>query len=116
MNFNIEGIRLKFSSNFNEPLDEYYIEQIKKCKILCFGLRFNQNVDNIPNNIRQIQFSYDFNQSVDNLPTEIMIIDFSYYFNKSVDFLPSGLKCLSLGPKFNQPIDNLMLKYITLIT
>ncbi len=67
MKFNITGLKIEFDSNFNEPLDEYYLDEIKKCKIVFFGKRFDQSVDNLPNNVRQIYFGSNFDQPVDNL-------------------------------------------------
>ena len=107
MKYKIKKNKIEFSQNFDDPLSEDIIEDIKKCEIIYFNYDFNQPVNNLPNNIRKIIFGKKFNQPVDHLPQEIMMINFCCDFNQTIDFLPINLICLSLGPKFNQPIDNL---------
>jgi len=68
---------------------------------------FNQPLENIPSNIKEIYLGDCFNKSVNNLPIGLEKIVFGYNFNRCVDFLPITLKYVEFGAKFNKSIDNL---------
>lgn len=97
-------------------IDEQMIEIISRFSIIKFSSIFNEQVDHLPNSIKEIIFGSEFNQPIDNLPVSVIKINMkSYKFNYPVDNLPESLESLELGPKFNQPIDNLPYKLKVLL-
>ena len=76
-------------------------------KKIYFGRKFNQNVDNLPNNLKYLFFRSSFNQSVDNLPFGVKIIYFEGSFNQPLDFLPNTVKKIILPSSYDKPLDNL---------
>lgn len=95
-----------FNDTYNIPVTNELVP--KHVTHLYFGKRYNQPVNNLPDNIVKLMFGYDFNQSVDNLPPNLKSLYIHGYgnFNKSFDKLPASLKYLSL-PFRGQPLDNL---------
>lgn len=115
MNYTITGEdTIEFEDDFNESLDQH-IEALKKIKHLKFGKKFDQSVDNLPENIETITFGMEFNRPVDNLPGNLKGLKFEYRFNQNIDFLPASVKFLELGENFNRPLDNLPTGLETLI-
>ena len=114
---------------YDDLIQEDYEKMYFVDKII-FGSKFNSSVDNIPENIKTIEFSLFsmFNQSLDNLPNGLNKLVIGPMFNKELDFLPSslehlifqnsfykhkldnlpvGLKTLDLGFHYNMPLYNL---------
>ena len=73
---------------------------------LYFGTDFNQPVDNLPPNLKHLEFSDSFNP-VKHLPHGLTHVTFGMKFNCSVDHLPSSLLHLHFGIYFNHPLDHL---------
>jgi hypothetical protein len=85
-------------------------------KILIISRCFNKELKNIPEETEIMIFSENyakykyslFNQQIDNLPENITHLTFGYSFNQPVDNLPKKLTHLTFGKSFNQPVDNLL--------
>jgi hypothetical protein len=69
--------------------------------------RFNQKVDNLPENLTHLTFGTEFNQKVDNLPQNLIHLTFRMYFNQKVDKLSKNLTHLILNDLFLKKINNL---------
>ena len=126
MSFYVFNTELVFTTEFNEPIDDY-IEIIEKYDSIHFGNSFNQKIDNLPKNIKKIRLGHRFNQSLDNLPPnleelylsikfnlpvnnlpktlKILVFELFSFFNHEIDNLPPNLKKLELGFSFNKPVD-----------
>ena len=107
--------------NNNEPLVNYQ-DKIKNPKIntIIFDRNFNECISGvIPDNITTIIFNSEslFNNEINNLPTNLKKIRFGNYFSQSLDFLPTGLEELEFAQEstFRCLVDNLpsSLKKIT---
>ena len=59
--------------------------------------KFNQKIDDLPQNITYLIFGWNFNQDVNNLPLDLTHLTFGVYFNKVANDLPSGLTHLTFG-------------------
>lgn len=95
------------------------LENLQNLKILVLKNTYhNDNVDNLPDQLRFLIFGYDFNKSVDKLPSKLKYLEFGESFDQPIDKLPESLKYLILGKKFNRSVDNLPknLKYLILGT
>ena len=68
---------------------------------------FNQPIDNLPDSLTHLTFSYCFNQPIDNLPDSLTHLSFGDNFNQTVDKLPNSITHLTFGKKFDQSVDNL---------
>jgi len=111
---------LTFYDEFDAPLTDEIIEQMKYCRAIHFGLNFNQPIDNLPHykgnpddgeyplgEINTIIIYGHFDHPIDNLPPSITHLYLGIDFNQNVDNLPHGLKHLTFGFLFNKPVDNL---------
>ena len=93
-------------------LTKYYDKERKTLKIPFY---FNEELKNLPSNVKIIIFEEDydkfefskFNQTIGNLPLSIMRITFGSIFNQPINDLPHSLTRLTLGHHFNQPMNNL---------
>ena len=92
-------------SKFNQKVDNLP----QNLTYLNLGCNFNQKVDKLPKNITEIIFDFCFNQPVDNLPERLTKITFGYCFNKKVDNLPDSLTQITFGKMFNQMIEKMPL-------
>lgn len=99
-----------FSNNFNRSLeDDDIINSLKTIKSIYFGSCFDHPIDCLPNNIEKIIFDIDsvFNQQINNLPVNLKEIYLGNHFNQPVNCLPSSLTKIIFGISFNQSLDNL---------
>lgn len=91
--------------HFNDKLNDETLEELKDYKKVIFDCRFNQPIDNLPNNIEYIEFNNlsekyeskatDFNQSVDNLPSNLKTLVLRVNkFDYTLDLLPESLEIL----------------------
>lgn len=110
---------------FNEGIIEFYYDRVKKLCTkdlsiinkftslthLTFGLYFNQELNDLPQNLVHLEFRLYFNQELNDLPQSITHLAFGYYFNQKVDKnnLPQNLIHLEFGYYFYQKIDSLPL-------
>ena len=111
-----------FKQEFNKPLDNY-INIISKYDNLIFietnneykcefgkyysKSKFNQEVNNLPQNLNHLTFGDIFNKKVNNLPSNITHLTFDWEFNKEVINLSSNITHLTFGENFNQSVNNL---------
>lgn len=93
---------LEFSPYFNKPLNDDIINEIKKYKIIKFGEKFNQNVNNLPYGITHLFFGENFNQPVDFLPHSITHLYFGRNFNQKIDNLPPNLQSIYFFDDFEE--------------
>jgi hypothetical protein len=91
------------NSKFNQPLDNL----LSEIRDLTFGFSFDKPLNNLPSTIRNLTLDYCFNQRLDNLPSGIQNLSLGCIFNQPLDNLPSSLINLTLGLSFNQCLDNL---------
>ena len=111
--YNAETKTLRFTHDFDEELKDLPTDT----QIIIFEenfnkgeySKFNQIVDNLPNNLIHLTFGYCFYQSVDKLPDSLTHLSFGCYFNKSADNLPKNLTHLTFesDAQFNQSVDKL---------
>ncbi len=127
------NVGTELSNDFNEPIDEKFIEKYKEELRIIFGTYFNQPIVKLPPYIKWISFSQDFNHPLDYIESDTLSIiklgsGFNQPINKlppnvkhlnvssniSLDFLPHTLLSLAVEFRFNLPIDNLPigLKYL----
>lgn len=76
-------------------------------RVIIFTYCFNKLTDNLPEHITNITFGNIFNQLVNNLPNSILFLTFGDNFNQSVDKLPNSIIKIQFGINFKQPIHNL---------
>src|SRR6185312_12016836 len=101
--YNEETKTLALPHDFNEELENLPSD----IKVIIFGDRFNNLVDNLPDSITHLIFGFWFNQPVSKLPKTITHLTFGYWFNKTVSKLPNSITHLTFGMNFNQSIDKL---------
>jgi hypothetical protein len=108
MSYTINDDTIIFDDEFNRSLDPYF-NILSKYPKLFLGKYFDQRIDNLPNTITHLTFDYHskFNQQVNNLSQNLIYVQFGWDFNQFVDFLPQNLRHLIFGVNFNQSIDNL---------
>ena len=91
--------------NENRPFTEDELKELKNYEVLHLGDKFNQPLDNLPDNIKHITFITDkdsdnwssFNQPLENLPSKLESLNLmSCEFKQSLDYLPSSLKYFKL--------------------
>lgn len=132
LNFNnFENIKLDTSFNNSEFIDFSFFSQLKNVEFKSYknfyynfkfpnNLKsinfisseyFDNNIGNLPSELKIIKFGKNFNQPISNLPNKLKKLYFGDSFNQLVNNLPSGLKILSFSScsVFNQPLDNLPL-------
>ena len=122
--YNISENLMIFSRDFNDPLDESILADMKKCEHIIFNCEFQKPVDNLPNNIVKITFQFfdlysrnmtkPSNLKMDNLShslKELFIYGEYYGF---LDMLPSGLEKLYIEKFTGSNLNNLPnnLKYL----
>ena len=64
--------------NINKPLNYTILEEIKNYSKIRFGYSFNFPVDNLPSTITHIAFDNRFNQFVNNLPVNLKNLSSGY--------------------------------------
>jgi len=64
-------------------------------------------LEDLPTSVENIIINKGFNNNVDNLGNNFKYIDFGNSFNNPVDNLPNSLEKIVLGQNFNKPINNL---------
>ena len=100
--YRIKDDWMVFNGVFNEPLTNVVFPvSIQKIK---FGYYFNQEINNLPNNITHLIFGWKFNQDVSELPNSLTYLDFGHNFNQDVSQLPNSLTCLMFWWDFDQDI------------
>ena len=116
MDYVINDDCIIFNDNFNKILDNKIINDIKKVKNVYFGKYFNQNIDNLPDNVKIIRFGKKdvwnlrgcyFDKPIDNLPCHLEELYLGSEFNQNLDFLPYSLKKLHLDRCYEKPLNNL---------
>jgi hypothetical protein len=128
--YDIVGRTVVFNWDFNQVLNDTILNDIALCDKIIFNnyedldtclitdnkydvmynwknSRFNQQLDNLPQTIRDLTLGYYFNQPLNNLPSTIRNLTLGWSFNQRLDNLPSGIQNLTLDYCFNQPLDNL---------
>jgi hypothetical protein len=102
---NNEGWYCPQKSNFNQEINNLP----KEIKELVLSYNYDKNLDNLPN-LTHLTIFGKFNNPINNLPLTLLFLRFAdSQFNNSIDSLPSGLKMLVLDCRcrFNQSFDNL---------
>ena len=102
----IEDDRIVFSDTFNNRIENYkYITSEKS--ILYFGESFNQELYNIPENVKQIILGKKFNRSLEMLPETIESIIFvpesEYYY--PLNHINNNIKELVLPDNYDTKIN-----------
>jgi hypothetical protein len=66
-------------------------------------------VDNLPNGIEELEFSYVKNLELDNLPTGIKKIVFNNncYYNRKFNCLPKSIEYIKLNVQYDKKISNI---------
>lgn len=80
-------------------IDDYIRSLPSTIKIIKFGNCFNNNVDNL---LEEIVFGTKFNSTVNHLPHSIKRLTFDTLFNQAVDNLPNLLEEIVFGSKSGQ--------------
>ena len=71
-------IRTNYYQNYNLP---------NKLRFLRFSCDFNNFVDNLPINLKNLKFgSYNFDKPIDKIPYTLKSIHFVHYFNNKIHF------------------------------
>lgn len=87
------------SNEFNQPVNNFHstncsinitTDRICTCVSnsithIIFGSKFNQEVDELPENLTNLIFGYNFDKKVNNLPKKLTHLIFDFYFNQKVD-------------------------------
>jgi len=123
----------------------YYIEQIKKCKIinlfyydnfiniicsnlinfpknikyLTFGKIFNKEIKGaIPNSVTHLTFGENFNQEIKGaIPNSVTHLTFGYCFDQDIKgAIPNSVTHLTFGDKFNKEIKGAIPNLVTHLT
>jgi len=124
MSYNLENgvFKNKIYIKGNKPITNDIKLLLEKYEIIHFNRAFNQDLGNLPNNIKAIYFEEEEIRYNYKTKYKIIIGDTSIYedynFNKPIGNLPNGLEYLELRGNFNQPLDNLpnTLKYLYINT
>ena len=120
MSYNLENgiFKNKIYIKGNKPITNDIKLLLEKYEIIHFNRAFNQDLGNLPNNIKAIYFEeeeirYNYKTKYRIIVGETYIYE-DYDFNKPIGNLPNGLEYLELRGNFNQPLDNLpnTLKYL----
>ena len=95
----------RFYFNKNRPFNSEELNELTKYDTLYLGDSFNEPIDDLPINIKQITFITDkdsdnwstFNYPIDNLPPYLESFELmSCEFKHPINYLPSSLKYLKL--------------------
>jgi FNIP Repeat len=89
---------------------EYYLSDYDNYTTV----RFNNNIDFLPQTLLRLSIAGPFNHPVDNLPCNLTHLTLIEEFNHPIDHLPPTLTKLRVGSDFNHPIDHLPLSLVTL--
>lgn len=94
---------LSFGKSFN-----FHVRLPKMLKTVHFGADFDQNLDNIPENLEELIFGDRFRRPVD-LPEggSLRTIVFGKGFNSEITSFPKGVKKVVFGEKFDQKLESL---------
>jgi len=124
MSYNLENgvFKNKIYIKGNKPITNDIKLLLEKYEIIHFNRAFNQDLGNLPNNIKAIYFEeeeirYNYKTKYRIIVGETYIYE-DYKFNQPIGNLPNGLEYLELRGNFNQPLDNLpnTLKYLYINT
>lgn len=93
------------ASFYNDELNNLPNELI----MLTLGNLFDRSIDLLPTNLQQLIFTEcsRFNRSVDNLPNSLCHLHFGLEFNQTLDNLPNSLCHLTVSYHMNRSINNL---------
>ena len=96
---------LKTDYNCNDNVDNLP----ENIRVLFLGQKFQQKIDHLPCNLLKLTIWGYFNNEINYLPKTLQTLIFQNYsfFNQPIDHLPDGLEYLELGHNFNQPINKL---------
>ena len=110
MTIPINVTHLTFGYNFNQQVN---LPNIKYIKLDCDNINL---IENLPNSVEEIEFSYNFNLELHNLPNSIKKISFHLYsnYNKELNCLPEFIEYLELGKYYNKNISKFPLNLKTI--
>ena len=91
----------------NKPFTPEFINILKNYTKLHLFAGYNQELNNLPDDIEELHLGYHYNQKLINLPNSIVKLVLGYKYNQTLDYLPLSLRILVLGREFNQQLDNL---------
>jgi len=96
---------LKLDYNCNDNVDNLP----ENIRVLFLGQQFQQKIDYLPCNLLKLTIWGIFNNEINHLPKTLQSLIFQNYsyFNQPIDNLPDGLEYLELGHSFNQSVDKL---------
>ena len=99
-----------------ETLDElhWFMENKFDLYSILFGQNFNQSIESLPQNLRELIFGDRFNQPI-TLPPNLEMLFFGIDFNQPIEVFPQSLKTLVFDWNFNQPIGPLPPNLQTLV-
>lgn len=120
MSYNLENgvFKNKIYIKGNKPITNDIKVLLEKYEIIHFNRAFNQDLGNLPNNIKAIYFEEEEIRYNYKTKYRIIVGETSRYedyeFNQTIGNLPNGIEYLELRGNFNQPLDNLpnTLKYL----
>lgn len=99
INSGLYVIGLQFTDSFNNNVDNLP----ETIKYINFGKFFNRPINNLPKNIISLKFSKQsqFGHPLDKLPPKLKILEFENYaaYGHSLQNLPKSLKILSTPPR-----------------
>lgn len=108
LNFPRDVERIVFNSEFNQPVDHLFNDEMKNLKTVEFGYHFNQTIDNLPDSVEELIIHRKFNQQIRKFPLNMKKLVFNtqeeIYFD--LEILPKGLEVLSLKCKEGQKLIN----------
>lgn len=111
-----------FHKDYNKPLSDRIITDLRnhighnQTVNLYFGEKFDQSIDNLPDEIDTIFFGRYFNQKINKYPSQIKRIYFGIHYNQYVDNLPNDLTHLKLGFDFKKSVNHLPPNLVSLET
>ena len=103
----VSGTTASFDDEFNEPLTDEVLDEIKKYEKFYFGENFNQSIDNLKDGTKQLEFGANFNQPINHLPSTVKEVLFGDNFQQSIDNLPDTLEEISLDYEYDCNIQKL---------
>lgn len=125
MSYNLETgiLKNKIYLKGNKPITNDIKKILNNYEIINLDKSFNQDLGNLPSNIKAIYFENDLEDEKRyyyrcKLLSENTTYFEDYKFNQSINNLPNGIEYLELRGEFNQPLDNLpnTLKYLYINT
>ena len=124
MSYNLDNgvFKNKIYVKGNKPITNDIKLLLEQYEIIHFNMAFNQDLGNLPNNIKAIYFEeeeirYNYKTKYRFIVGEISRYE-DYKFNQPINNLPNGIEYLELRGEFNQSLDNLpnTLKYLYINT